>query len=286
LDQYFYAVALPQACVMLAMRSQMLWSSLLFVWHVNAVHLRISENKRRGNEIGDAILQSSSQEVDDRPLTPALADTLAFDQAVLVNPKVSKVVAEANRLSEHQGWKLESLCTRNWGSSCPDGWDGSGDSGCTAPSSYAGGCATHINLAKADMAGKQKFAEECQAPWPCQDDCVLGHDYDACPSGWERSQPGFCTGASPNGCAQLFKFDEMQTAQKQELASVCGFSWPCKSECQEFRSRCPEGWQLEGSTCLAPSSYSGACASEIDTSGMSSAQKKELGTKCGVKFGC
>lgn len=218
LGSVFYAVFLPQACFMLAMRSQMLWSSLLFMWHVNAVHLRISENKRRGNEIGDAILQSSSQEVDDRPLTPALA--------------------------------------------------------------------THINLAKADMAGKQKFAEECQAPWPCQDDCVLGHDYDACPSGWERSQPGFCTGASPNGCAQLFKFDEMQTAQKQELASVCGFSWPCKSECQEFRSRCPEGWQLEGSACLAPSSYSGACASEIDTSGMSSAQKKEFGTKCGVKFGC
>ena len=44
---------------------------------------------------------------------------------------------------------------------------------------------------------------------------------------------GFCAAHADAHakCASVYKFDDMTIDAKQDLATACGFSWPCKVRC-------------------------------------------------------
>merc|ERR1712083_1189376 len=153
-----------------------------------------------------------------------------------------------------------------------------------------GPCAAAQMLAHATLGEKYKFASACSAPWPCASgSCANGKDYDVCPEGWSSVEAGFCqiTSGATSKCGDLYKFDDMPIADKQELALACGLTWPCKTACAEdYSQACPKGWSSIAGLCVAPATYAGDCGFSINTSGMSSAQKSEFGEKCGVQFPC
>merc|ERR1712050_778260 len=100
------------------------------------------------------------------------------DEEVLVNKDVSAVVADANGKAAEKTVGSDAVCDRDYDAPCPDGWS-SVDSECTAPPSYDGGCS---GASFASISDKSKFAENCDAPWPCKDACTSGHDYTGCPT--------------------------------------------------------------------------------------------------------
>merc|ERR1711937_485067 len=137
------------------------------------------------------------------------------------------------------------------------------------------------------MGEKSKFAIDCKAPWPYEDECPAGHDYShPCPSSWVEIGDGFCAAHADAHakCASVYKFDDMTIDAKQDLATACGFSWPCKVACdQDYSSACPEGWtEITANLCMAPADYPGDCEYSVNTAGMTAAQKKAMAEKCAL----
>lgn len=165
---------------------------------------------------------------------------------------------------------------------------------CIAPASYGGACKKMQSFSGTNIAEKQQLAEDCQSPWPCNDDCSEGRDYsDLCPQGWsETDLDGFCEGppSLATKCATSFNFAEMSTKTRQELARTCGFNWKCQDVCrQDWSKSCPEEWTevpMNPGFCMAPPTYSGICSFSVNTSRMSSDQKASYARKCAVKFPC
>lgn len=142
-------------------------------------------------------------------------------------------------------------------------------------------------------AQKQQIAEDCKAPWPCADSCSEGHDYSAvCPLGWHDDGTGFCEAPAhfETHCAKSYDFAEMDVRMRQELATTCGFSWPCLGSCQQDYSKaCPENWQevaMNPGMCMAPSTYAGQCSFSVNTAGMGAEQKSAFARKCATRFPC
>jgi CPW-WPC domain-containing protein len=221
------------------------------------------------------------------------------DTTALVNPVVDRVVNRANEITAASE-VVDPLCTRAWEQNCPDGWAPVG-SRCLAPASYrswGAGCTTFFSWDGASMADKITFSEKC-APWPCAGTCQNGsyRDYDACPSGFTQKStvPGLCelTGRTKDNqphCANQYYVSGMTIAQKQELASSCGFQFPCRpsSECDkpDWDAACPSGWAEVGGFCVAPRLYDNICSHGVNTTGMTHVQKIEFAAKCAVVWPC
>jgi len=254
-------------------------------------------SEKFGQQLGKSISSANSGlgAVSDSSMRQSLMKQLLQDDAVLANPAVTEIVQRTNRLAAAEQIKDDGICLRNWTDVCPDGWVQHGGSQCEAPASYGGGCKLLQTFTQLTVLDKFKFANACKAPWPCAEGgwCSIGRDYDIpCPIGWHLLDDGFCEApqTAHSKCLSRYKFDSMSVAQKQELGIACDVSWPCRSECnQDYSIRCPTGWteDVEGShQCVAPASYAGNCDFVIDTSSMSVTQKRALGEKCALRFGC
>lgn len=237
---------------------------------------------RTGIEAGEYSGQSEFQ--------TGYADSVSSMEMVLTNPTVSNVLRQANRLG---GSLMEKdiLCKRRWEAECPDGWKKMGDQ-CAAPPSYGGACKTMQTFVDKSAAEKQRAAEECKAPWPC-DDCTDGRDYSQlCPEGWSDDGGGFCEAPADfvTECATSYNFAGKNIAQKQELAETCGFDWKCSVACeQDYSASCPDAWEevpFNPGLCLAPVTYSGVCGFSVNTTLMSNEQKGAFAKKCSVLFPC
>merc|ERR1712062_730519 len=181
----------------------------------------------------------------------------------------------------------DPVCQRDW-EGCPDGWKLVG-SACLAPTSYRGAC-DHVFHLGGLLSEKERFANECQAPWPCAGECAGGHDYDSgCPNGWVE-KAGFCE--NPNAlasskCSSRYLFSVMDTGMKQNLASTCGIEWACRTVCEEdYGALCPEGWSAQNEQCYAPASYVGECKYAANLSGLSAEEKRAFSNSCAAPFPC
>ena len=217
----------------------------------------------------------------------SIAAGLSSQESVLVNPEVSRVVAEGNSLAAAKIVDDRGACKRNFDAPCPSGWLQLGSAHCAAPASYAGGCPRMQTFDGRSLIAKVKFANDCDAPWPCATDCAAGVDFDSCPEGWTDNGDGYCSSSGASTCLPSYKFSAMSISQKEELASVCGFEWPCRGACDEnYDAPCPEGWASIGDECVGPLTYAGDCDFSFTTKGMTNAQKQALAGSCGVRFPC
>lgn len=251
--------------------------------------MRIEPNVGVGAELGSLINQLIATH--DESARQGLIEDLASKERVLVSPAIEGVIAKANLAVKTMDASID-ICTRRWASVCPDGWSLVGEQVCEAPIFYKGPCKRAQSLAHMSTAGKKRFAATCKAPWPCEDSCNEGHDYHVpCPINWNQTQNGFCMSAASSGnCPTMLNFSELDIAQRQQLAVVCGMRWSCLAKClQDFRHPCPLGWtevDLNPGFCVAPPTYTGDCEFAVHTSGMSDEQKQGFGAKCGVSFPC
>lgn len=204
-------------------------------------------------------------------------------------PSVTAATTKANKMFEAMHTK-DSVCARDW-EGCPDGWALSFDS-CIAPQSYKGPCSNVLHLGGG--LDKQKFADDCKAPWPCAGECSSGHDYGIsnCPVGW-IDQPGeYCehVGAiATEKCNSKYDFASISTEMKQSLAIACGHQWPCLMQCEpDYLAACPHGWSLDaaGVRCVAPMTYAGECAYAADLRMFTREEKAAFARTCDAPFPC
>jgi len=251
----------------------------------------VGSNVRAADE---QVAAEASQNAGKSDFQQSYADTLASKELVLVNPEVSKVLQQTNRLAHGLTESRDGSCERRWMAKCPDGWSMVADDLCIAPVSYGGACKKTQSFVGKSIAEKQQIAEDCLAPWPCNDNCIEGRDYsDVCPQGWVGTNgDSFCNApaTSETKCATTYNFAEMSIKTRQELAQTCGFNWKCKTSCdQDWNQACPEDWSevpMNPSLCMAPATYSGICSFSANTSRMTIEQKAAFGQKCDVKFPC
>ena len=258
--------------------------------------LRTSADNHVAESIGDAIKIIDRQYAshiehggpgETSTFGQTIAAQLQSQEQVLVNPEVSRVVAEGNALAAMKVVDDNDTCNRNWKAPCPTGWLQVGNSHCSAPASYTGGCPRMQSFEGHSLAARLKFADDCDAQWPCATACVSGTDFDNCPTGWADVGDGYCSSPGATKCLPSYKFSAMSIAQKEEFSFVCGFEWPCHSACTEdYQASCPEGWMSVGDECMGPSTYAGECDFSFTTKGMSAAQKQALAESCGVRFPC
>jgi len=223
--------------------------------------------------------------------TSAFGESVAADllsqEDVLVNPEVLRIIAEGNKLAAAKIADDKDTCKRNLEAPCPSGWLQVGTVHCTAPASYAGGCPRMQSFAGRSLSARLRFANDCDVPWPCATDCASGLDFDSCPKGWADDGDGYCSSPGASHCLPSYKFSAMSISQKEELAHVCGFEWPCRGVCNEnYDAPCPEGWTGIGDDCVGPRTYAGDCNFSFSTKGMTSVQKQALADSCGVRFPC
>jgi CPW-WPC domain-containing protein len=214
-------------------------------------------------------------------------DAISSSMPTLVNPEITKVIEKANRLSASLPEK-DPLCDRKWTAKCPDGWILLGEDQCSAVHGlYGGACKTLQSFVGKSVREKQQWAEECKAPWPCNE-CPDGFDYSSCPEGWSE-RAGTCH-APPDfesPCATSYMFGQMDAKTKSELAETCGFNWKCSAACeQDLAAACPAGWEMIAGLCVAPVTYSGACGFSVNTTSMSAEQKGAFARKCATTFPC
>ena len=144
----------------------------------------------------------------------------------------SRMAALSGRISDELGG-----CARDWSAPCPRGWaQGAqlGEATCSSPRGYSGGCATVQSFMGMDEGSRARFAEECDAPWPCASECVGGASFDGCPTGWSDVGGGFCsqTTATPADatCPTILNFSELGAHEQEELSRACLIEWPCKAQ--------------------------------------------------------
>lgn len=263
----------------------------VFSWVAKAVHLRKSGKL---GELLEAVNTAISADVVDGrgpEFLEAMQQQIDDDTEVLTNAPLNEIIGQTNKLSmdvPHQDF----VCRRNF-NVCPDGWSMVG-AFCRAPPSYKGPCGHMQALLGISNLGKEKFAEDCQAPWPCLDACESGRDYDVCPTGWSEDGKGFCTGTYPKNtnkiCASQYLFSSMSIKEKQSLASFCHIEFPCLQSCvRNYDAICPEDWVTANSRdglCFAPAGYAGDCVSAVNTTGWSTVEKKAFTSRCGAPYPC
>lgn len=265
----------------------------------SCLHLRTPADKELGQRVGSD-LRGAEEEIAAEgnqnrgtEFQDSYVRALTSKESVLVNPEVSKVIMQTNGLASSMVEK-DNFCERRWAAKCPDGWTSVGVDQCVAPAAYGGACAKHMSMMDTKTTPeKREIAEDCKAPWPCEDECADGRDYsELCPEGWTSAGGGFCEASQDSNtpCSRAYDFAEMSIQTKSELGHTCGFNWKCKGDCaQDFSKSCPADWQEVPSnpgTCVAPVTYAGVCSFSVDTSHMSAEQKSAFAAKCAVSFGC
>jgi len=255
--------------------------------------LRASPDRELGQHIGELVRDVGKRAAAGERSTfhASVVDVINSAEEGLVNPAVSEVVAEANSLAAHALIQPDPMCNRNWSQPCPDGWSLQGRDACLASSSYAGPCKHTQSFLGSNRLDKYKFSLSCKSPWPCDDSCTEGHDYDACPIGWRDLGSGFCKSSSGVSetpqCLSEYKFDDMSILEKQEFGRICGFEWVCASTClQDYSKQCPKAWTEMLGLCAAPAIYAGDCGYSINTTGMNENQKRSFAEKCVAAFPC
>jgi len=209
---------------------------------------------------------------------------LLSKEVTLTNP----AILEANARMNQRTGSIADFCNRDYAAPCPDGWQVAGKQ-CVAPKGYSGGCKTLQRFDGFDALERGEFARECDAPWPCKDTCA--RDWaQLCPAGWDDVGAGFCESEAGDvgSCSNRYNFDGFSIDQKERLAKVCDFTWPCVVPChKDYEVQCPEGWsQAAGGMCVAPGDYAGECDFGFNATGVSSSQKLALEDKCAVQYPC
>jgi CPW-WPC domain-containing protein len=201
-------------------------------------------------EMGEAIADLLKNDLTGKSeaFNSAFQDAVASKQQGLVNPEVSKIQQAANKMAGQmeQLTEADSVCTRDYSKTCPEGWADLGGSKCEAPKAYGGACATLESFQGYSPLQKAAYAEACKAPWPCFGECSEGRDYDhLCPAEWTDIGGGICQAPSTyaGSCLKQYKFDTYTLEKKEQVAHACGFQWPCRAPCvREYSSACPAGW--------------------------------------------
>eukprot|EP00929_Paragymnodinium_shiwhaense_P033654 TRINITY_DN18445_c0_g1_i2.p1 TRINITY_DN18445_c0_g1~~TRINITY_DN18445_c0_g1_i2.p1 ORF type:complete len:205 (-),score=40.02 TRINITY_DN18445_c0_g1_i2:89-703(-) len=118
-------------------------------------------------------------------------------------------------------------CTRDT-DGCPEGFTEGGENTqvCVPDSSYRGPCGTPLDLSSMTDFAKARWADACQASWPCSD-CT--RDYSGCPVGWTRPADAQRCEPPANyvGACDTAEFGSDSIAELESWASSCGAVWPC-----------------------------------------------------------
>ena len=174
--------------------------------------------------------QSAGSEHRVRAFRDAFSSSLGLDDQARDAVAPSRMAALSERISD----ELDE-CARDWSAPCPRGWVQGGPIGgatCSSPRGYSGGCATVQSFVSMDKGSRARFAEECDAPWPCAGECADGADFDGCPTGWSDAGGGFCSqAASPAdaACPTILNFAALGAHDREELSRACSIEWPCKA---------------------------------------------------------
>ena len=128
---------------------------------------------------------------------------------------------------------------------CPDGWTDNGNNTCKAPSSYNGGCSNTAGFQGYTDTDKLDWSIGCKAPWTSN--CVK-------------------TGVLST-----------TTAPPNLVQTQVPITKPCLANC-------PDGWTEFGSSCLAPPSYKGGCASQSGFTGYTPEQKLDWSKNCNAPW--
>eukprot|EP00929_Paragymnodinium_shiwhaense_P069115 TRINITY_DN3485_c1_g1_i5.p1 TRINITY_DN3485_c1_g1~~TRINITY_DN3485_c1_g1_i5.p1 ORF type:complete len:208 (-),score=38.18 TRINITY_DN3485_c1_g1_i5:119-742(-) len=121
-------------------------------------------------------------------------------------------------------------CVRDT-TACPQGFFAAAENAqiCVPESSYRGPCNSAVDFSSMATFAKSRWADACQASWPCSD-CT--RDYSGCPAGWTPAGSADAPLCEPptayiGGCdAASFVSDSV--ADLESWASACGAVWPCK----------------------------------------------------------
>ncbi|CAJ1442343.1 unnamed protein product [Effrenium voratum] len=215
-----------------------------------------------GQKLGRLVAASAEQEpTDEVARQKVMSKELTPD--VLVNEKVSEVVARANKQAaaeEVAPDAVNAACVQNFSHACPESWTRQ-EQFCKAPRSYTGPCSRRLS-STLSFRQRAQAAEECNSPWPCEGLCA--RNLEGCPTGWEPAgSDGTCAanGAAvlAPGCAPAYNVLSLNNVQKQLLSSQCGLSWPCAEDCiMDLAAACPDGWRMLGGLCVAAVEYPSA----------------------------
>jgi CPW-WPC domain-containing protein len=248
-------------------------------------------------EMGEAIADLLKNDLTGKSeaFNSAFQDAVASKQQGLVNPEVSKIQQAANKMAGQmeQLTEADSVCTRDYSKTCPEGWADLGGSKCEAPKAYGGACATLESFQGYSPLQKAAYAEACKAPWPCFGECSEGRDYDhLCPAEWTDIGGGICQAPSTyaGSCLKQYKFDTYTLEKKEQVAHACGFQWPCRAPCvRDYSSACPAGWtelSFSPGMCQAGPTYIGECPFGANMTGTTPEQKAAFESKCSVQYPC
>ena len=192
-------------------------------------------------------------------------------------------------------------CVRDYSAACPEGWADQGDGEtCSAPMYYQGPCSEDVNFAVLTPAEKQSKALACGSQFPCVDTCTM--DFTSrCPVGWDEDDSMQCVApleyAGP--CVGRKDFREVSALAKSKWSSLCNVRWPCRRQLgdvsdvgddrgciPDYSATCPADWATVGAQCVGPVDYQGPCATMIDLSGLTVAQKGAYAKACQAPWPC
>ena len=140
------------------------WSDLhCFVFCISCgLNLKEGPSSDIGVNVREASLRSGTEVAEyggASEFQEGYADALASKDMVLVNPEVSKVILEANRLSASLS-EEDPLCDRKWTAKCPEGWTLLGEDQCSAvPGHYSGACKTLQSFVGKSIKEKQQSGQ-------------------------------------------------------------------------------------------------------------------------------
>jgi len=72
-------------------------------------------------------------------------------------------------------WPCKAPCSRDYSSSCPEGWSEYSPGMCQAPPTYVGECPFGANMKDATEEQKAAFETKCSVKWPCKVSAALLH---------------------------------------------------------------------------------------------------------------
>ena len=140
-------------------------------------------------------------------------------------------------------------------------------------------------------------------------DVTCVRDYSAaCPEGWADHGDGE-TCAAPmydhGPCPNTLSFGSLTPAEKRAKALACGYEFPCEVAVSSRKQRvvvsdvgngngcspdlsatCPDEWTIVGVQCVGPVDYQGPCATMIDLSGLTLAQRDAYAKACATPWPC
>lgn len=192
-------------------------------------------------------------------------------------------------------WPCRPPSPRLYHDVCPLGWTLQFGQVCGAPPTYAGPCASVLQMRGATVPNKQQLEAACNVSWPSLSE-TCERDYGSCPVGWLEVGPQDAQECrapfSYTQCGVVKSFVGVGPDEKRRWARLCGQTFPCRSRgaCKkDWDVVCPAGWFAfkGGLSCLAPRSYAGACMSVLTgLDDLPVSEKERLQHVCGFSWPC